>query len=279
MDSSLQVLADAVRDQSAILIMARAEQFGLDMLRVLNAQFESESNAAGEAGIWAKIDAGRPADGNDLEATLRGLVTSGKTVEVSFETPHAKVFFDSALRTSRGGRWRGRRVLLAMPQSVKVVERRRGEREPIPDDVMIQARLLRVPSGAYRADPFEAEARVLDLGRLGASLICPAVRPLMGMVPEEKVIALFQYGGRQHEIAARPRYVQSLPPDGIKVGLQFSMDDAKERDAVRDFAPLVEEFQALRVRRSFRSTLHKGFTRYGVELPDGSGHSPDTDAA
>ena len=102
MDSSLQVLVEAVRNRTPATITARSHEFAQDMVQVLHVRFEGESNLPGETGIWAKAHS---ADGGSVAGVIGALVKSARTVEVSFDTQEAKVFFDSALLLARSGWW------------------------------------------------------------------------------------------------------------------------------------------------------------------------------
>lgn len=221
-------------------------RFGPGESDQLCARFDGEVGAPGEAFRIVFTDGNPPA--------LDPLIEGERPVEVAFNTPGARVFFD-ALPLRRGRRWFKQWATLRWPEQINVVERRSGSREVIPDDIeMIAA--LSLPAGGAAA----LRARVWDLDLTGVACICPVHPDLPVPVVGEPCGILLSYGGGEYRLNGFCKNLQKLSSNSMRVGFKLGSEtEFDPADLVR-FRQLLEDLQSLRIRRGFRHELRTTVT-------------------
>lgn len=215
----------------------------------VHVRFTGESIQNGESGFWGHVTRG------DAEV-LDWLVRAQATVEVAFNTEQASVFFDSALLRQRR-QWFKKRVLLKRPERLTIIERRKDNREPVPADVEVMARIVRLT--AEDGTPCELAARVWDVSPTGASFLCRSDQPLPKLEVGEPLSITLLFNSTEHRVNACHRYAQRLSSSSVRLGVQFNSEDKVDPAASARFRQLLEELQSLRIRRSFRNVLRKRF--------------------
>ena len=244
MSVGLEVLNRAIEAESSAIVSVReggaTHQVSIRLL--------TEEDRAAE-GFWAQIVKG---DAKLIE----GLLQSHATVEVTFNTENASVFFDSVPLKQRR-QWFSRRILLRRPEQLTIVERRKDSREPVPRDIEVPAVLAR--DGGSVETYCEISARVWDVSPTGASFICRADQPIPKLEVGESLSIILLYNGTEHRLTACHRYTQRLSSSSVRLGVQFNAEEAFDPAALARFREMLEELQGLRIRRSFRKMLRKTF--------------------
>jgi hypothetical protein len=185
--------------------------------------------------------------GGDAPA-LDPLIESGQAVEVAFNTPAARVFFD-ALPVRRGRRWFTHWAALRWPERLTIVERRTGSREQVPDDMEVVAALTPADTSTV------LRSRVWDIDLHGVSCICRLHPDLP--VPEigEPCGIMLSSNGVDHHLSGFCRNVQRLSSNSVRVGFSLRSEAEFEPATLVRFKHFLEELHTLRIRRSFRQDL------------------------
>jgi len=215
----------------------------------IHVRFTGASVENGESGFWGQVLHGDA-------AVLDWLVSARATVEVAFNTEQASVFFDSALLKQRR-QWFSQRVLLKRPEQLTIIERRKDNREPVPADVEVMARIVR--SNGESGTVCELAARVWDVSPTGASFLCRSDQPLPKLEVGEPLSITLLFNGGEHRVNACHRYTQRLSSSSVRLGVQFNAEDKVDPAVSARFRQLLEELQSLRIRRGFREVLRKRF--------------------
>lgn len=215
----------------------------------IHVRFAGGGKEDGQDGFWSMVIEG---DADVLE----WLVRAHATIEVSFNTEQASVFFDSALLKKRK-QWFSQRVFMKRPEQVNVIERRKDNREQVPDDVEVAARITRPDDST--SPVCELVARVWDVSPTGASFLCRADQPLPKLAVGEPLAITLIFNGAEHRVTAHHRYTQRLSSSSVRLGVQFNLEDKVDPALAARFRQLVEDLQSLRIRRGFRNVLRRTF--------------------
>lgn len=181
---------------------------------------------------------------------LDPMVVDGRPLEVSFTTPSARVFFDS-IPLKRERKWFRHRLLLRWPEQLTVVERRSGGREPVGDDMPLVGMLSARLSGA------NLRGRLFDLSHTGAAFLCPIHPDLPKPIVGEGYAVILTHPEQEYRFNATCRHVQHLSSSSLKVGMEFRADKDLDPPSLARFKRMLEDMEASRIRRTFRSTLTK----------------------
>lgn len=245
MNVSLDVLNDAIRGRQEGLISVRDG----GAMHQLGVRFTGEGNQDGVQGFWGQLVKGN----GEL---VDWLIKAAATVEVSFNTEKSSVFFDSALLLKQR-QWFRERVLLKKPEQLTIVERRKDNRELVPEDVEINAQISRAEQA--NGPTCDLSARVFDLSPTGASFLCRADQPLPKLEDGEPLSVRFLWSGNEHRAAAWHRHTQRLSSSTVRLGVQFDLKGAVDFTSQARFRALLEQLHSVGIRRSFRSQLRKRF--------------------
>jgi len=212
----------------------------------LKVRFDGEADEDGQQAFRIVFTAGNP-------PAIDPLIEGQVPVEVAFNTPGARIFFD-ALPVRRGRGWFRHWATLRWPEKLTVVERRGGAREHIPDDIDIVA-VLSLPGGGPTL-----RARLWDLDLKGMACICSAHPELPSPQVDQAVNILLSHGGQEYRLKGFCRNLQPLSSNSLRVGLQFESEAELDPETLVRFKYLVDELHGLGVRRSFRKELKNTVT-------------------
>src|SRR5687767_11878553 len=127
------VLMNAFENRLPAVLSVRDPGGGTQQLPV---RLLAECDEAGGEGIWAQLEP-------EAVALVAPMLQSGQTVELTFSTTDAKVYFDTAVLKKNRNFWFNRTVLLRLPESVTVLEQRKSAREWVPEEVPLPSLLFR----------------------------------------------------------------------------------------------------------------------------------------
>jgi len=246
MNGGLEVLDRAIAHGQTAVVSVREG----GTTRRVYVRFTPIDGEATQDGFWTNVL-------EDRDHILDDLIRTAATVEVSFNTDQASVFFDS-VPIRRRRQWFGRQVLMRHPDQLTLVERRKDSREPIPDDIEVPAILVRGGEGGESY--CEIGARVWDLSATGASFLCRADQPLPKLETGEPLAISLIYHGAEHRLNACHRYTQRLSSSSVRLGVQFNAQDSVDPSALARFRQLLEDLESLRIRRTFRGALRQTFS-------------------
>lgn len=245
MSTGLDVLTKAVVAQQPAIVSIREG----GVTHQVHIRFGQETREDDADAIWAQFISGDP-------KLLPQLAQARATVEVAFNTESATVFFDSEVLRNRR-QWFTRSLLLKRPEQLSIVERRKGNRELIPQDVEVHGRIT--PARQTDGTACDIAARVWDVSPTGAAFLCRADQPMPKMEVGEPLAIILSLNGQEHRMNACHRYTQRLSSSTVKLGVQFNGDEAADPQTMACYQQLLEEMQSLNIRRSFRHTLRKRF--------------------
>ena len=180
--------------------------------------------------------------------SLDRLIEGRLPVELAFNTPGARVYFD-AIPIKRGRKWFTHWAMLNWPERLNVVERRTGSREQLPDDVKIVV-VLSLPDGGPTL-----RAQLWDVDLTGAACICPVHPDLPVPQVDQACGVLLTYRGEEYRLNGFCKNVQRLSTNSLRVGLQLLSETETDPSTLVRFKHLLGELQALRIRRGFRREL------------------------
>jgi hypothetical protein len=235
--SSYALLTEAITNRGEVLLSTSIDRPGQFVARL-----EGEVDVPDHA-FRALITEGNP-------QLLDPLIAGGRPLEVSFNTAAARVFFD-CVPLKRERKWFKQRILLKWPEQMTVVERRGGSREAVPSDLPLVA-ILSGPSGGANL-----RARVFDISPTGAALLCPIHPDLPEPLLGETYAVLVTYQDIEFRFNALCRHVQHLSSNSLKAGIEFEARKDLDPPSLARFQRMLEDMEALRIRRTFRSALTK----------------------
>jgi len=176
------------------------------------------------------------------------LIESGQPVELAFNTPGARVFFD-AIPVRRGRKWFKQFATLRWPDKLNVVERRGEARFHVPDNVDMVA-VLSLPVGGPTL-----RARVWDVDATGVACICPAHPELPRPEVDNPVGILITHGRIEYRLHGFCRNVRQLSSNSLRVGVQFLSEMELDPQTVARFKQLLDDLRTTEIRRGFRKDL------------------------
>jgi len=160
-----------------------------------------------------------------------------------FQEHDSMILFESTILKKRR-RTLGQNLLLAAwPGQITVVEERQQPRRLVPESAKISARIqILSPS---REIEYETTARIWDLGRDGASIICES-EPTLITLPKDSWLNIIINVRDDHQftLTASFRHMRRLPQDKLRIGLQFlPSGDPSAASATAALHALVKELQ------------------------------------
>jgi hypothetical protein len=239
-ENSLQVVNKAVADRVHGIISAREG----DLTHRISVRFAGDEPTEEHLGFWARIVEGEP-------GVLHNLIETGSTLEVSFRTQTASIFFDTIpLRERR--KLFSHRVLLRYPDHITIIERRKDSRETVAEEIVIEARMQ--PEG----DATQWIGRLWDISPTGASFLCGTNPPPPKLALDDPLSIALSFNHAERKLIALHRYTQPLSSSTVRLGVQFpaggDFDPKSEW-----FLEMVEHLRSRRIRDTFRHTLRKTF--------------------
>jgi len=238
MSASLQVLVAAIAQRQAAIIRTGGRRAD-DALHIA---FLADGRSSREDGIWVELVRG------ELGLVDR-LISSHLHVEVSFNSGHSLVHFDTLLIMRQRRFMRNERILLTWPAQVRVTERRRAERELVPNEAQVTA-LLKTGDG--RGD---LPLHVWDLSETGACLVYPTAQRPPKLEPGDAIQICLSFWGADHHLTALFRRTQTMPDGRVKLGVEFCFESASALAAQAALSRLIDELKSRRIRNTLGSAL------------------------
>jgi len=241
MSTSLHVLTKAIADRLPAVIRVGGPA-ARDLAQVC---FLADGRPDGHAGIWTEIVEG------DL-GQLDRLIAAQAHAEVSFTAGEARFSFETVPLRQQRAFLRGQRLLIAWPSQLRIRERRASERERVPQDGDISARLYLPPDGRQ-----EIPLYVWDLSRTGVALLWPPGKRPPRFEPGQNLRLALRIDGVDHTFAVTFRNTQTLPGGRVRLGVEFVAADANP-ETLNQIGQLVADLKSRRIRSSLGSALIKG---------------------
>ena len=119
----------------------------------------------------------------------------------------------------------------------------------IPDDLALVA-VLCGPSGGA-----SLRAQLWDISLTGAAFLCPLHPDLPEPGVGEAFAVLLTFQEFEFRFNARCRHVQRLSSTSLRAGMEFHAEKELDPPSLSRFNQMLEELEALRIRRTFRSAL------------------------
>lgn len=238
MSTNLQVLTAAIehRKTATIRLGGRRAEDRLQ-IRLLVAEKQH-----GDEGIWVELLRG-DASGVDR------LIATQALVEVSFISGPMRVFFETTILSRRRAFMRGERLMLAWPLRLRVSERRGGNRERVPREVEVAAR-LQLGDGT---DPMPLY--VWDLSPTGASFLWPPGKRPPKFASGQRLDITLTFWGEEHPIVVCHRHTQTLAGGRVRLGVEFEEKIPGQPDIPPPLVRLLDDLKSSRIRSTLGAAL------------------------
>lgn len=235
MSASLQVLVAAVAQRLPAIIHTGGRRAD-DALQIC---FLADGRPSGDEGIWAELVRGEL-------GLIDRLISSRHHIDVSFTSGHSVVHFETLLLLRQRRFLRSERILMSWPAQVRVTERRRAERERVPNEVEV--------TGQLKTEQWQCEwpLPVWDLSETGACLLWPAGKRPPSLEPGDAMELSLRIWGVDYQLSAYFRRSQVMPDGRVKLGIEFATDKVGVPDALPN---LIDDLKTRRIRNSLGSTL------------------------
>ena len=153
---------------------------------------------------------------------LNGLVSAATPIRASFVTQHGEACFETRVMRHIKAHWLTETVVveagvLAMPDDVKVVERRKNERFRMHDAGGIYASLQVMLDG----ERVKIANTIWDISLGGVSFVSPFNKHMLSLKPGRTALVVLECFGQQTKIIGRLVQVRRLSQQTLRFGLQF----------------------------------------------------------
>lgn len=239
MSTSLHVLSEAIERRQAAVIRTPGRRAG-DQIQIA---FLADGRPSGDPGFWAELVSG------DVTVIDR-LIAAQVHVETSFQSGGTRVYFETSLLQRRRAFLRGERILLSWPGQLRVEERRRAERERVPEDLELSAVLV-LPEQRQALIPLY----VWDLSATGGAFLYPPGKRPPKFETDQPLQIRLRFDGADHEVIARHRNSQTLSGGRVRIGVQFDFERCPNASLATRLQRLVDELRTRRIRNTLGAAL------------------------
>jgi hypothetical protein len=153
---------------------------------------------------------------------LERLAGEGTPIRASFCTHHGEAIFETRMVRHTRAHWLTESVVveagvIAMPDGVKVIERRKHERFRMHDAGGIYASMLVLCDG----ERVKIANTMWDISLSGVSFVAPFNKNMLSVKRGRTCLVLLESFGQQTKIIARLLQVRRLSQQTLRFGLQF----------------------------------------------------------
>ena len=215
-------------------------------------------------GIWLESVAGQ-------DHQIQAIIEAARPVGVSFRgEPHRVAFCSRIIRSDNEFRLNAEHrvpaLLLALPEEVTPIQRRRSYRVTVPIDSELRLRIWRIVEHAYIKERPAANLEVpclirnVSVGGIGVMMQSKPERPLRLTLNERLRLELV-YRDIDFIVEGRLRHPERMPddppPGGVYVGIQFAKleNNLEGRQMLASINSIIGELQREEVRRTRLSVL------------------------
>jgi c-di-GMP-binding flagellar brake protein YcgR len=153
---------------------------------------------------------------------LDRLVTAATPIRASFTTQHGEAYFETRMVRHTKAHWLTEQVVveagvIAMPEDVKIHERREYERFRMHDAGGIYASMLVLVDG----DRVKIANTIWDISLGGVSFVSPFNKNMLALKPGRTSVVVIECFGKQTKIVAKLVQVRRLSERTLRFGLHF----------------------------------------------------------
>jgi c-di-GMP-binding flagellar brake protein YcgR len=153
---------------------------------------------------------------------LDQLVSAATPIRASFATQHGEAFFETRILRHIKAHWLTETVVveagvIALPEDVKVHERRQSARFRMHDAGGIYASLMVMLDG----ERVKIANTIWDISLGGVSFVSPFNKNMLAMKPGRTALVVLDCFGQQTKIIAKLVQVRRLSQQTLRFGLQF----------------------------------------------------------